>query len=203
MLHKLHRISAVVIGAFVLVHLINHLFILDGVQSHIEFMDAFRQVYRHMIAESILLLCVIFQIFSGIYFVWRRWGQRSSFIEKAQAFSGLYLAFFFLNHVGAVLYGRVIAQLDTNIYFGIAGFHNPPFHFYFIPYYFLAVVAIFVHIAAAFNWLCRNKISSSLRSKLAYTIMATGCLLSLLLILGFNGWFNEIVIPQKYNDFYG
>jgi hypothetical protein len=155
-----------------------------------------------MVVESILLLCVIFQIVSGVYFVWRRWGQRSGFIEKAQALSGLYLAFFFLNHVGAVLYGRLVAQLDTNIYFGIAGFHNPPFHLYFIPYYFLAVVAIFVHIAAAFNWLSRNKILNPLRIKLVYTIMATGCLLSLVLILGFSGWFHEIVIPQQYNDFY-
>lgn len=203
MIYTLHRMSAVIIGTFVLVHLINHLCILDGAQSHIAFMDAFRQVYRHLVAESILLLCVMFQIISGIYFVWRRWGQRSGFIEKAQAFSGLYLAFFFINHIGAVLYGRFVAQLDTNIYFGIAGFHHPPFHYYFMPYYFLAVVAIFVHVAAAFNWLTRDKMPPSARHHLAYLIMAIGCLLSLVLILGFNGWFNEIVIPQQYNEFYG
>jgi hypothetical protein len=202
MLHKLHRMSALVIGSFILVHLINHLYILGGVQQHIDFMDAFRVVYRNPIAESILLLCVMFQVCIGLYFVWRRRGQRSGFLEKAQALSGLYLAYFLLNHVGAVLYGRFVAELDTNIYYGIAGFYTAPFHLYFNPYYFFAVVAIFVHIASAFQWLSRKQIADPLRSRLAYTIIFLGLVISLILILSFNGVFNEIEIPQEYSVLY-
>jgi len=139
MLHKFHKISALIIGAFVLVHLINHLFILSGT---------------------------------------------------------------FLNHVGAVLFGRFIAGLDTNIYFGIAGFYKAPFHFYFIPYYFLAVVAIFVHIASAFYWLSRNAVNDPMRTKLTYSIIIVGILLSVTLMLGFNGVFNEIIIPVEYFELY-
>lgn len=202
MLHKFHRLSALLIGSFILFHLINHLYILCGVQQHVEFMNTFRLVYRNVLAESILLLCVMYQVCSGLYFVWQRRGQRAGFLEKAQAASGLYLAYFLINHVGAVLYGRFGAELDTNIYYGIAGFHSEPFQFYFIPYYFFSVVALFVHLAAAFNWLSRNSIQQSLRTKLAYLIILIGISISTTLILGFCGVFNEISIPQEYSAFY-
>ena len=126
MLHKFHKISALIIGSFVFVHLINHLFILSGAQQHIGFMESFRVIYRNPVAEIVLLICVLFQVCSGIYFVWRRRGKRSGFFEKAQAISGLYLAYFFLNHVGAVLFGKYIAELDTNIYYGICLLYTSP-----------------------------------------------------------------------------
>lgn len=202
MLHKLHRISALLIGLFVFFHLLNHLYILGGIQLHIDVMDAFRLVYRNIIAESVLLLCVFFQACSGVYFVWKRKGQRSGFLEKAQAISGLYLAFFFINHVGSVFFGRFIVEVDTNIYFGIAGFYTSPFQFYFIPYYFLSVVALFVHLASAFNWLGRNSIQQTLRENLSYLIIVVGVALSTILILSFNGVFYEILIPQEYSLMY-
>lgn len=202
MLHKFHRMSALVIGSFVLFHLMNHLYILGGVQQHIEFMESFRVVYRNLFVEVVLLLCVLFQVCSGIFFVWQRRGQRSGFLEKAQAISGLYLAYFFINHIGAVLYGRFGAELDTNIYYGIAGFHTAPFQLYFIPYYFFAVVALFVHLASAFNWLSRNSLQQALRSKLAYLIIFIGVSISVTLILGFSAVFNEISIPQEYRATY-
>ena len=202
MLHKLHRMSALVLGAFILVHLVNHLFIISGAEQHIAFMETFRVIYRNLVAESILLFCVLFQVSSGLYFVWRRKGQRSGFLEKAQALSGLYLAYFLLNHVGAVLFGRYVAELDTNIYFGIAGFYTAPFHLYFIPYYSLAVLAIFVHISCAFHWLTRTSINERSRKTLTYSIMGLGLIISVLLMLGFNGVFNDISIPQEYSALY-
>lgn len=202
MLQKFHKISALIIGSFVLIHLINHLFIVSGAQQHIDFMESFRVIYRNPVAEIVLLICVLFQVCSGVYFVWRGRGQRSGFLKKAQVVSGLYLAYFFLNHVGAVLFGRYIAELDTNIYYGIAGFYTAPFHLYFVPYYFLAVVAIFIHIASAFYWLSRNSITDPIRTKLTYSIIIMGVLISATLMLGFNGVFNEIIIPPEYLELY-
>ena len=165
-------------------------------------MEIFRVVYRNIVIEVILLISVLFQVSSGIYFLWQRKGQRHMVLEKAQAVSGLYLAYFLINHVGAVLYGRIGAGLDTNIYYGIAGFHIDPFQFYFIPYYFFAVVALFVHLASAFNWLSRTSIHHTLRTKLAYVIIFIGVSISTTLMLGFSGTFNEIVIPTEYSAIY-
>jgi len=165
-------------------------------------MEAFRGIYRNILVEFILLICVIFQAISGIYFVWlnrkKHWGG----FKKVQIISGLYLAYFLLNHISAVLFGRIVLGLDTNIYYGIAGLHISPFKFYFAPYYFLAVAALFIHIASAFNWLSRHKLSATLRAKLFYSIIALGITISVILMMGFCGIFSEIIIPAEYSKIY-
>ncbi|MEH6557633.1 MAG: hypothetical protein V7459_07055 [Oceanicoccus sp.] len=202
MLHSLHRASALFIGIFIVLHLLNHLFILGGVEQHISLMEIFRLVYRNVVVEVLLLISVLFQVSSGIYFVWKNRGQRVGYLEKAQAVSGLYLAFFFVNHIGAVLFGRIYLGLDTNIYYGIAGFHVSPFYLYFVPYYFLAIVSLFIHMASAFNWLARNRIVGEIRVKVAYLIICIGILLSSLLMFGFGGAFSDITVPIEYRATY-
>ena len=161
-------------------------------------MESYRLIYRNVVAESILLGCVFFQVISGVYYAWKGRGKRSGFLEKAKVISGLYLAFFLVNHVGAILYGRLFAELDTNIYFGIAGFHVSPFQLYFIPYYFFAVVALFVYIASAFNNLSRDSIAQGTRTKFVCLTIIVGIVISVTLMLGFSGIFYEIQIPQEY-----
>ena len=202
MLHKLHRASACVIGAYVAVHLFNHLLALRSVEAHIQFMESFRHIYRNPFVEVLLLACVTFQVGSGIYFIKNRWGQRHGFFERVQALSGGYLAFFLLVHVGAVLFGRAALDLDTNFYYAAAGMHVPPFQYYFVPYYFLAVVAIFGHIACAVHWLTRDNLSGQTRNYFAYTILAVGIMVATLIVAAFAGAFYEIKVPQEYRAIY-
>jgi hypothetical protein len=66
------------------------------------------------------------------------------------------LALFVLNHVGAVWAGRLVLGLDTNYHFAIAGFHAG-YAAFFVPYYFLGVAALFLHIACALAWRLRDR----------------------------------------------
>ena len=120
-LRIIHKYSALVIVAFAFLHITNHLMSLINIQSHIVFMDIARKIYRQPIVEGLLLLCVVFQATSGLWLLIRGWRQRRGFVAWLQAISGSYLACFLLVHVGAVLYGRAILQLDTNFYFAAAG----------------------------------------------------------------------------------
>ena len=198
MLHKFHRFSAVVIGTFVVFHLANHLVAATGVINHMAVMDVLRIVYRRPITETILLACVVFQVFSGIKFVVARWGQRSGVFEKLQAASGAYLVFFLLIHVSAVLSGRALYQLDTNFYFAAAGLHVPVVNLFFYPYYALAVAAIFTHIGCALHWGLRDKRAISARDSLATKFAIFGLVLGLIIVLIFGGVFFDIEIPAKY-----
>ena len=83
------------------------------------------------------------------------------FSRQGTSIFRLIFSLLFLNHVGAVFFGRYVAELDNNIFYGIAGFYTSPFNLYFIPYYFLGVVAIFVHVACAVHWLSRNGIAEA------------------------------------------
>ncbi|HLL10900.1 MAG TPA: hypothetical protein VK570_07575, partial [Rubrivivax sp.] len=156
-LRKLHRISAVVVAAFALLLVANHLAGLAGAAEHIAFMQAARGVYRFPVLEYTLLGCVAFQVVSGLTMVWRGWKQRRGALAWLQAISGIVLALFLIVHVAAVLFARAAFGLDTNFYFAAAGFHVAPFQFFFGPYYFLAVLALFTHLGCAAFWHMRGR----------------------------------------------
>lgn len=203
MLHTLHRASACLIGAYVAIHLFNHLLAIQGVEAHIAFMDEFRHVYRQPVVEALLLGCVAFQVGSGLHFLKSRWGQRRGFFERVQAISGAYLAYFLLVHVGAVLFGRAVLKLDTNFYYAAAGMHVPWVRLYFVPYYFLAVVAIFGHVACAIHWLTRDRFSELARDRFGHAVLAVGLLVSSLIVTAFAGGFHPVEIPAQYRATYG
>ncbi len=202
MLHRLHRFSACVIGSFIVLHLANHLVAVGGVQAHIDLMDSLRRLYRLPVIEVLLLVCVVFQVSSGLWFIKSRWGQRAGFFERLQVISGGYLAFFLLVHVGAVLSGRWLFGLDTNYYFAAAGMHLPPFQLFFVPYYFLAVVAIFAHVACGLYWLSRNRLAATTRKRLAISALLVGIVLAAIIVASFAGAFYEVNVPAEYLDSY-
>ncbi len=203
MLLTFHRISACLISGFIVVHLCNHLFAMGGIDTHIAVMEVLRQLYRQPLVEVILLGCVVFQIGSGLLFIKRRWGQRKWFFERLQAISGGYLAFFLVNHVGAVIFGRAQLNLDTNFYFAAAGIHVDPFQFYFVPYYFLAVVAVFCHLACAGHWLLQGRLSLQERNRAGYLVIFVGVVASFLIMLAFSGGLYPVEIPSEFRATYG
>jgi succinate dehydrogenase hydrophobic anchor subunit len=145
---RLHRAAGALLAVFVAVHVANHLAALAGVDAHVRFMDAVRRVYRQPVVEAVLLLCVVLQAASGLRMLWTGRHRRRGALAWLQAGSGAYVALFLAIHVVAVLAGRM-SGLDTNFYFAAAGLHVWPFVLFFVPYYFLAVAALFVHLGCA------------------------------------------------------
>lgn len=145
---RAHGVSAVVVVAFSLLHLANHLVALWGVDAHLAFMRIARQFYRLPVVEIVLLAAVALQVSSGLAMLaTRRWPRAP--LARWQAVAGLALAAFLLVHVGAVLGARSLLGLDTSFHFAAAGFHAGPWVWFFAPYYGLAVLAWFVHLGCA------------------------------------------------------
>jgi succinate dehydrogenase/fumarate reductase cytochrome b subunit len=197
-LRTLHGLSALLIAAYALVHLANHLVGLQGVQAHIAFMDAARKLYRNPLVEPVLLLAVAGQIVSGAILVIRGWRERRGLVSWLQAGSGAYLALFLLNHVTAVLYGRAVLHLDTNFYYAAAGLHVAPFQYFFAPYYFLAVLALFVHLACALSW----QLPGRERLVLAPAALA-GLGAALLIVLSLAGVLYPVDVPAQFKATFG
>lgn len=198
MLHKLHRAGACVLGAFLTLHLFNHLLAIGSLEAHIHFMEAFRAVYRNRAVEIILLLCVASQVASGLTFVRRRWRDRHQGLDLLQLGSGLYLAFFLLVHVGAVLAGRMKFGLDTNFYYAAAGMHVLPYRYFFMPYYFFAVLAITVHLARALHWLARDRLGAGAMRVATTLLMVSGFTAATLIVAALSGALYEVTVPAKY-----
>ncbi|WP_343745874.1 hypothetical protein [Chitinophaga sp.] len=147
-LKRLHRLSGIILASFLLLHITNHLFALGGPQCHITVMNILRHVYRFWPVELLLLLCVGFQVVSGLGLVMKKGFVRQPWYVVAQVLSGLYLSFFLIYHVQAVLRGRFQWKMNTGFYFAAGVANHYPEKLFFIPYYTLSLVAVFTHIAA-------------------------------------------------------
>ncbi|MEO8247786.1 MAG: hypothetical protein ABI589_00300 [Burkholderiales bacterium] len=197
----LHRASAIALLTFALAHLANHLASLSSVSLHIAFMEVLRHVYRQRVVESLLFLCVAFQVLSGLFMVIRGRKGRHGFIPWLQAASGVYLAFFLLVHVSAVLFGRAVLRLDTNFYFAAAGFHVAPYQYFFAPYYLLGVLALFTHVGCALYW--RMPAGSRGPRALAVALpVVFGGIVSLLIVLSLAGLLRPVAVPAEYKATY-
>lgn len=202
-LKTLHALSGLVLLAFVAAHLVNHVFSLFGADAHVRLMDALRVVYRHPVVETVLMGAVLLQIGSGLRLFWAGRQRVGSPFDRLQRGSGLYLAGFFLIHLSAVWGGRLVLHLDTNFYFGVAGLNTFPANLFFIPYYGLAVLSFFAHVACAHRrWMRRAVLGLTPRQQ-AGGIVAFGVLFTLALVYGLTNGFRGVVIPIEYGVLVG
>ncbi len=200
---RIHYFSGLTLTLFIGIHLVNHFVSLWGAQAHIEFMDTFRPIYRNAVIETLLLLAVGVQIISGIRLLRSKRKLANGFYEKLQLWTGLYLAFFLLIHVGAVLTGRYVLHLDTNYYFGVAGLNTFPLNLFFIPYYALAVFSFFGHVSSIHHTKMKKEFGRFSVKRQSNLILITGIVLTLSLIYGLTNGFSGVEIPEDYHVLIG
>jgi len=183
MIKYIHYFSGLTLGIFLATHLLNHVLILHSEAMHISFMQKARKVYRHPVVEIILLTAVMIQILSGLYLVTQKWAKAESWFDWVQIGSGLYLSFFLIYHVRAVLFGRYKLKVDTNLYYGVGVMHMFPQKLIYIPYYSLAILAFSFHVACIHRIKMKEFIPLKKAEYEAIEIMILGVMLTLLIIL--------------------
>jgi hypothetical protein len=166
-------------------------------------MTTLRYFYRNILVESILLLAVAIQIYSGLKLFRLKRQTAKSLFEKLHIWTGLYLAIFFVIHLSAVLAGRLILNLDTNFYFGVAGLNSFPFNLFFIPYYLMAVVSFFGHISAIHNQRMTKTIFGFSPYRQSIILLTIGIGFAVFLICGLTNKFQGYQIPTEYNVIIG
>ena len=200
---KIHYISGLTITIFVGLHLFNHCFSILGADKHIEIMTTLRHFYRNILVETVLLLAVATQIYSGLKLFRTERNSAKTFFEKLHIWTGLYLALFFVIHLSAVLGGRFFLHLDTNFYFGVAGLNNFPTNLFFIPYYSLAIISFFGHISAIHRNKMQQDILGLTPNGQSKFILTFGICLTLIIFYGLTNHFQGVQIPTEYNVLIG
>lgn len=141
-----HGLTALVVTAFAMAHLSNHLAGLWGGPVHIAVMARLRVVYRQPAVEAVLLSAVAFQFVSGAILAARKERRRTGWLDTLQSASGTYLACFFLSHLGAVLRARYLRGADTDwTWLTADSMLTDPWSARLAPYYVLGVIAFGVH----------------------------------------------------------
>lgn len=197
----LHRIAAAIVGIYVMAHLANHLAALRGIDAHLAFMQGVRRISRIPVIEALMLAGVAVQMGSGGWLALRRappLGARRLPFDRLQTWSGAYLALFMLVHVVSVLLGRARLGLDTNFRFAAAGLNTGAWPLFFVPYYGLAVAALFAHLACALRRRLPGRVALAARKRVAFTVIALGVVTAALIVAAFSGAFYPVDLPDAY-----
>ena len=200
---KIHYVSGLVITGFVGLHLFNHTVSIFGADRHIALMNTLRPFYRNQFVEPILVAAVLVQIVSGLKLSSVRRKTATSNFDKLHIWTGLYLALFFVIHLGAVFSGRLLLHLDTNFYFGVAGLNTFPLNLFFVPYYGLAVISFFGHVASIHSKKMTQSMFGVTPTNQSLAIVVLGVIVTLILFYGLTNQFNGVVIPKEYNVLVG
>ena len=193
---QVHYISGIILMVFIGLHLFNHCYAIFGAEKNIELMSILRKGYRNIFIEPLLLCSVVVQVISGIKLLRRKKSNKSNY-EKIHIYSGFYLAFFLVVHVSAVLIGRTFGY-DTYFYYNATTFNFSPLYFLFFPYYIMAILSFFGHIAAIhykkmdkYIW-CISPVNQS------NILMVLGSLVTIIIILGQTNFFRGVNFPPEY-----
>ena len=201
--NRIHYMSGLIITVFVGLHLFNHACSIFGPAEHIAIMNSLRLFYRNIFIETVLLIAVAVQISSGLKLFKATRKTSASKFDKLHIWTGLYLSVFFVIHVSAVLVGRFFLHLDTNFYFGAAGINSFPVNLFFIPYYELALLSFFGHIAAVHNKKIKRDVFGLSPYKQSIAMLSFGFIVSVVLFYGLTNHFNGVAIPEEYNVLIG
>lgn len=198
----IHGAAGLFLIAFTGLHLFNHIWSISGAEEHIALMNVLRKLYRNTFAEILLLASIAIQLTSGVkLFIASRKNVKSRF-ERLQLWTGLYLLFFLFVHVTAVFAARLMLDLDTNFYFGVAGINIFPFNLFFIPYYAIAVISFFGHMAAIHARKMSGLVLGLTPVNQAKMIVVLGCIITVLLFYGFTDHFTGLEIPRPYSTLF-
>jgi hypothetical protein len=152
LLRVAHGVSALaLVVIFLALHIANHLMFPAGAETYDAVMKVFRHVYRTDILQSLVVALFLFQIGTGLFFVWRLTAAPSDRFRTFQIASGVYLAFYVLGHMDSVfIFARTYLGVDTGWGFATgapAGLIKDPWNIRLVPHYWLGVFFVLTHLA--------------------------------------------------------
>ena len=185
---RLHRLTGLALLLFITSHLAVHLVALHSPEAHAAALAVVRKTYRPALVEPVLIAAFAMQIGVGLRLAWARWRSGlGGAMAGWQLASGLYLALFLFNHIGAALVTRLAFGLDSNFHWAAATLLHPVTRWFFYPYYALGVMALFIHLA------CAVRFSGGTPAR-ARQLLAGGALITSLILLAFGGWLYPLAL---------
>jgi hypothetical protein len=147
-----HGVSALaLVMIFLALHITNHLMFPAGAVTYDAVMKVFRHVYRTNILQPLVVALFLFQIGTGLFFVWRHTASPSDRFRTFQLASGVYLAFYVLGHMDSVfIFARTYLGIDTGWSFATGaptGLVTDPWNIRLVPHYWLGVFFVLSHLA--------------------------------------------------------
>ena len=157
-----HGVSALaLVMIFLTLHIANHLMFPAGEGTYDAVMKVFRHVYRNDILQPLVVALFLFQVGTGLFFVWRLTAAPSDRFRTFQIASGVYLAFYVLGHMDSVfIFARTYLGIDTGWGFATGaptGIVKDPWNIRLLPHYWLGAKARTVRVIALPAFVARSR----------------------------------------------
>jgi len=148
-----HGVSALaLVMIFLTLHIANHLMFPAGEGMYDAVMKVFRHVYRNDVLQPLVVALFLFQVGTGLFFVWRLTAAPSDRFRTFQIASGVYLAFYVLGHMDSVfIFARTYLGIDTGWDFATGaptGLVKDRWNIRLVPHYWLGAFFVLAHLAA-------------------------------------------------------
>jgi hypothetical protein len=188
----MHGVAAALIACFVLFHLTNHLFGLEGPQMHKAVMAAGRKIYRAPFIEPVLVALLLFQVASGIRLAWRWSSLRVDTWRVFQIGSGAYLAAFILAHLNSALVSaRAVHHIETDWAWASGaptGLIHDAWNIRLLPHYALGVFFILGHLASGLRVvMLAHGVRPAIANRFCIAALAAAALIAAAIIAGLCG----------------
>jgi hypothetical protein len=184
-----HGVSAgIIVGAFVIGHLGNHVVALWSLDQNKAVMDVLRLWYRSNIVQPLLITLLLWQVLGGLRLLWAKLPSSGDLYSSIQTATAAYLAVYVASHLIAVfVLGRWFFAADTTFLWASGaptGLLPDPWNVRLIPHYSLAVLFLFGHLAVGLRAvLLGHGIRAIKATRTTWTICAAGFALALVIMV--------------------
>jgi hypothetical protein len=184
--------AALILLAFLAMHLTNHLMGLWSVAAHRHLMDMFRLVYRARFVEPLVIGLFLFQVASGAVLLWSYVGRPTDFFRTLQIATGAYLFFYVLGHMNSVLVARAITKVQTDWDWAIgapAGLIHGAWSIRLLPHYLTGVFFVLTHVVLGGRVIAlAHHMPPERADLLAKTGIAIAAVVAVAIIVGMSGF---------------
>jgi len=198
-LRAAHGVSAfVLVMIFLALHIANHLTFPAGAETYDAVMKMFRHVYRTEILQPLVVALFLFQVGTGLFFVWRETAAPSDRFRTFQIASGVYLAFYVLGHMDSVfIFARTYLGIDTGWGFATGaptGLVKDPWNIRLVPHYWLGVFFVLSHLAAGVRAvIMAHGVSKTFADRFMVSGAVVGAVFATVIMLGMCGMRVEFI----------
>ncbi len=183
-----HGLSAgIILAAFVIWHLANHVVALWSLDQNKAVMDVLRLWYRSPVVQPLLVTLLLWQMLSGLRLLWAKLPSAGDLYSSIQTATAAYLAVFVSSHLMAVfVLGRWLFAVDTTFPWASGaptGLLLDPWNVRLIPHYSLAVLFLIGHLAVGLRGiLLGHGIRATTATRATWTACTAGLALSLVIL---------------------
>ncbi len=200
---QFHKFNAVILLVFVFIHLATHVSGIFGIETYNAVQKVMRLIYRNPVSETILLASIVLQLIVGMVLLVKslRRGRPRDLLSWAQVLSGGMFFVFMTQHLFSLGMTRLYFDLETDFFWPASVMSGPPYIYYFIPYYFLGVWSVMVHLGIGVRYWILDAGHARLANYTALAFAIGGALVSAFILPILAGAYFDIEMPKEWIDY--